>query len=158
MIHEMLDLFGAEQVFDYGDPNVTDRILEFVVGEEPSVLGCIDSKYWNVAHITRIEQKGAKLAVILPIIIKDGAETEAPEKTMDVANSAAWTEEVHTRGVRTRFYLQPVYWLLSVKIASFDFYPLCRWRPHVLATDLTNSGKTMQKNPCFSTKWDRWDR
>jgi hypothetical protein len=45
MIHEMLDLFGAEQVFDYGDPNVTDRILEFVVGEEPSVLGCIDSKY-----------------------------------------------------------------------------------------------------------------
>jgi hypothetical protein len=42
-----------------------------------------------VAHITRIEQKGAKLAVMLPIIIKDGAETDAPEKTMDAANSAA---------------------------------------------------------------------
>lgn len=99
--HEMLKSFGARQVFDYRDSNVTSQILESANGEVSFVLDCIGSKYGSVAHIAKIAKKGNKVAIMLPVIIKDPSETEAPEYSMDVASSADWAEGINARGFRT---------------------------------------------------------
>ncbi|KAF8850003.1 hypothetical protein BDZ45DRAFT_697120 [Acephala macrosclerotiorum] len=52
-----------------------------------------------------VVKKGAKVAVLLPVIINDASETEAPEYGMSVEDSVDWADGVVARGVRTHFYL-----------------------------------------------------
>jgi len=59
-----------------------------------------------VAPIAEIATKGTRVAVLLPVIVKDASETEKPEYEMDVSVIATWKEGVDVRGVRTHFYLQ----------------------------------------------------
>lgn len=74
------------------------------------VLDCIGSKTGSLAPIAQIARKGATIAVLLPVIVRDSSEEEAPEYDWDVQAAAAWQEGVVARGVRTHFYLE-VSWL-----------------------------------------------
>lgn len=103
--HELLRSYGAKQCFDYRSPSIVSQILDAAGGKVPFVLDCIGSKYGSLAPIAKIAGPGTKVAVLLPVIIKDASETEAPEYAMDVKAAAEWVEGVDARGVRTHFYL-----------------------------------------------------
>ncbi len=103
--HELLKSFGAKAVFDYRDATVIDDLLAAAGGEIPFVLDCIGSKNGSLAPLAKVAKKGARVAVLLPVIVKDASETEAPEYAMDVSASAPWVDGVDARGVRTHFYL-----------------------------------------------------
>lgn len=104
--HKSLRNLGAREIFDYNDPDAVTSIL--VSGGEagiPLVFDCIGSKHGSIAPISKIVQPGAKVAILLPVIIRDSSETENPEYEMDVKNGAEWVDGVDARGVRTHFYL-----------------------------------------------------
>lgn len=104
--HEKLSELGAKSVFDYNDSNVVANILE-AGGEDgiPLVLDCIGSKAGSIAPISKIAKPGSKVAILLPVIVRDSTETEDPEYEMDVKAAADWQDGVDARGVRTHFYL-----------------------------------------------------
>lgn len=104
--HEKLLDLGAKEVFDYNDSDVVLSISK-AGGEAgiPLVLDCIGSKFGSIAPIARIAKAGAKVAVLLPVIIRDSSETEFPEYEMDVKAAATWADGVDARGVRTHSYL-----------------------------------------------------
>jgi len=109
--HEYLKSIGAAAAFDYNDPDVTRSILRYAAndcGREPAVpliLDCIGSQGGSVAPIAKIAQRRAKIAVLLPIVIRDATEETAPEYSMDVQGSAVWNDGVEASGVRTHYYL-----------------------------------------------------
>lgn len=108
--HEYLRSLGAKNIFDYRDANVASQILESTGGTNtdgpavPFILDCIASQSGSLANIAKIAQKGTIVAALLPVIIKDASETEAPEYAMDVQSAADWAEGVVANGVRTHFY------------------------------------------------------
>lgn len=104
--HEKLLALGARQAFDYRDNDVTSKIIEG--GGSNGILlflDCIGSKNGSIAPIAKIANAGSKVAVLLPVIVRDSTETEDPEYEMDVKVAAEWKEGVEARGVRTHFYL-----------------------------------------------------
>lgn len=111
--HSYLRSLGASQVFDYRDPRVAILILEAAAGLRgkngptvPFVIDCIGSKPGSLVHIAKIAQRGTRVAVLLPVILKDATDEEAPEYTFDVDSSAQWAEGVEIRGTRTHFYME----------------------------------------------------
>jgi NADPH:quinone reductase-like Zn-dependent oxidoreductase len=104
--HELLVSYGAVQCFDYKDAKVVEKVLAATKGAVPFVLDCIGSQNGSVIPISKIARKGAKVAILLPVIVRDASETEAPIYEMDVSVSAEWAEGVDARGVRTHFYLE----------------------------------------------------
>jgi threonine dehydrogenase-like Zn-dependent dehydrogenase len=109
--HQLLQSYGAINVFDYKNVDVAAQVLAFAktLGKTgpaiPFVLDCIGSKSGTLAPIAKIAQKGSKVAVLLPVIVRDASDTVAPEYSMDVQASADWAEGVIVSGVRTHFYL-----------------------------------------------------
>lgn len=104
--HARLLGLGANEVFDYNDSDVVSQILK--AGRKsgiPLILDCIGSKFGSIAPIAQIAKRGAKVAILLPVVVKDSTETEDPEYEMDVRAAAPWDDEVDVRGVRTHFYL-----------------------------------------------------
>jgi len=105
--HAYLRTLGAAHVFDYRDPDVSKKIIEAVEKQSPAVpfvLDCIGSKYGSLARIAEIAQKGTRVAVLLPVILKDATDDQAPEYAMIVKPHAQWADGVEVRGVRTHFY------------------------------------------------------
>jgi NADPH:quinone reductase-like Zn-dependent oxidoreductase len=105
--HTYLRSLGAAHVFDYHDSDISKRIIKAVQGNIPAVpfvLDCIGSKSGSLAKVAKIAQKGARVAVLLPVVLKDATEEEAPEYAMEVQPHAPWVEGVDVRGVRTHFY------------------------------------------------------
>lgn len=109
--HDLLKSFGATRCFDYRDSDVTKFILDSIPeikdgkAKVPFILDCIGSKDGSVAPLARIAEKGTKVAIMLPVIIRDATENgPAPEYTFDVQGSADWADEVEVVGVRTHFY------------------------------------------------------
>jgi NADPH:quinone reductase-like Zn-dependent oxidoreductase len=104
--HDKLQAFGAKEVFDYNDANVVEAILGAGNKHEiPLIFDCIGSQKGSIAHISKIAKAGSKVAILLPIVIRDSSETEEPEYEMDVEVAADWPQGVDARGVRTHFYL-----------------------------------------------------
>ncbi|KAI9791493.1 MAG: hypothetical protein M1816_003837 [Peltula sp. TS41687] len=119
--HDYLKSIGAAQAFDYRDANVVDAILQVAAAAEgsgsgsgssstsspavPLIIDCIGSKSGSVAPIGRMAQKGAKVAVLLPVIIQDATDDVAPEYSMEVGTQADWAPGVDVSGVRTHMYL-----------------------------------------------------
>ncbi|KAJ4310300.1 hypothetical protein N0V94_008510 [Neodidymelliopsis sp. IMI 364377] len=105
--HEKLRDLGANFLFDYNDKDVAERILQEAgdVGV-PLILDCIGSMYGSIAPTSRIAKSGAKVAILLPVIVRDSSETEMPVYEMEVGRAATWEEGVKARGVRTHFYLE----------------------------------------------------
>jgi len=85
---------------------VVSQILEATAGLVPHVLDCIGSKTGSVIPISRLAKKGAKVAIVLPVIVRDAGETQTPIYEMDVCAAAEWEEGVEVTGVRTHFYLE----------------------------------------------------
>ena len=106
---------GATEAFDYRSPSVTSDILELCSPtrtEEPAVpliLDCIGSLKGTIEPITKIAQSGTKVAVLLPIIVKDSSDESIPEYAMDVSAAAPWAKGVDAVGVRTHSYLNVSY-------------------------------------------------
>jgi NADPH:quinone reductase-like Zn-dependent oxidoreductase len=118
--HDKLRAFGAKEVFDYRDADVVYNIVNAAEkrgesGAVSLVLDCIGSMKGSCAPIAQIAKAGAKVAILLPVIVRDSSETQDPEYEMDVEKAAAWAEGVEVRGVRTHFYLEvsiPVLFIL----------------------------------------------
>lgn len=68
------------------------------------VLDCIGSKHGSLIHEAAIAGPGSKVAVLLPVIVKDATEDEAPEYALEVQDQADWKAGVEVVGVRTHFY------------------------------------------------------
>lgn len=103
--HDKLRSLGAKTLFDYNDQNVVASLLQAggVTGI-PFILDCIGSQRGSVAPISQVAKSGAKVAILLPLILRDSTETEAPLYEMNVEKVADWPVGVDARGVRTHFY------------------------------------------------------
>lgn len=123
--HEYLRSLGAKAVFDYRDPNVASLVLESAGANAdgpavPLILDCIASKYGSIAKLAKIAQKGSKVAALLPVIVKDASDTEAPEYAMDVQSAADWAEGVEAKGVRTHFYQEVSRgWFIKTSVQTY---------------------------------------
>jgi NADPH:quinone reductase-like Zn-dependent oxidoreductase len=107
--HEYLLSIGAAHVFDYHDPDVSKHIIK--VGQKqtpviPFIFDCIGSRLGSLAQAAQISQRGTKVAVLTPVVLKDATEDEPPEYSMDTQPHAQWAEGVEVRGVRTHFYME----------------------------------------------------
>ena len=103
--HTLLKEYGASSVFDYNDSQITSQISQ--AGGSSGVelvLDCIGSSSGSLAPISKIVGKGSAVAILLPVIVRDASETEAPEYAMDVESAAEWKQGVVVKGVRTHFY------------------------------------------------------
>ena len=109
---------GASEVFDYGDEEVGKKICA-KVGKVDLVLDCIGNVKGSVRPISEIVTEGAKVAILMPMIVRDASEEVEPEYTMAVQTVAEWKEGVAVSGVRTHFYLE-----VSCTAFSFFFFPL----------------------------------
>ncbi|KAH0424449.1 zinc-binding dehydrogenase [Colletotrichum camelliae] len=107
--HGYLRSIGARETFSYRDSDVARKILG-VVGEEgvPYVLDCIGSVEGTLRPLTKIAGRGTKVAVMLPVIVRDATDEVEPEYEMDVSKVLVgeWAAGVEVRGVRTHFYLE----------------------------------------------------
>ncbi|KAM3085146.1 hypothetical protein ACMFMG_003575 [Clarireedia jacksonii] len=106
--HAFLKELGAAWTFDYRDSAVTENILRASSKNGkpsiPFIFDCIGSQNGSLAPIAKVAHRGTRVAVLLPVIVKDATDDEAPD--MDVGAAAPWAEGVETSGVRTHFYLQ----------------------------------------------------
>jgi NADPH:quinone reductase-like Zn-dependent oxidoreductase len=120
--HEKLQGLGARLAFDYKDTNVVSSIVD-VGGESgiPFILDCIGSQARSIAPIAKIAKSNAKVAILLPVIVRDSTETENPEYGQDVQAAAQWAEGVDARGVRTHFYLDVSTTLISQHWSQLTF-------------------------------------
>lgn len=75
-------------------------------GKLPFVLDCIGSKEGSLKPLAKIVKSGAKVAVLLPVIVRDSSVSQTPIYEMDPGASVEWEEGVDVRGVRTHFYLE----------------------------------------------------
>lgn len=113
--HKELKRLGAKEVFDYRDGDVAEKILAAgrkAQGQEgpavPLMADCIGSMDSSMRPLANIAQPGSRVAVLLPVIVKDSdpkGET-LPEYSFDVSGLAPWAEGVVVEGVRTHAYLQ----------------------------------------------------
>lgn len=110
--HEHLKGLGATATFDYNEGDVTEKILAYA-GEKkgaapriPFILDCIGLLHGTLEPISRIAESGSRVAVLLPVIVRDATEAEAPIYEGDVSKclEGKWAEGVVLRGVRTHFY------------------------------------------------------
>lgn len=104
--YDQLRGLGATELFDYNDPGVVALMTRSRSASGISfILDCIGSKFASIAPISQIAKRGTKVAILLPVIIRDSSETGLPIHEMEVQAVADWKEGVDARGVRTHFYL-----------------------------------------------------
>lgn len=104
--HQMLKDLGAKAVFDYRDVNVLQSIQEASGGNVKYVIDSIGSLDHSIKPISKIAKAGTIAAIMLPIIVRDAAESVTPEYAMDVETIVQWEDGVEPKGVRTHFYLE----------------------------------------------------
>jgi len=114
--HDHLKSMGAAACFDYQKPNVVERILEYVENRPPTVasgpklpliLDCIASRDGTLKPLTKLAERGTKVAILLPVINVHATSDVEPEYEMDVSKvlPGEWAEGVELKGTRTHFYL-----------------------------------------------------
>ena len=70
------------------------------------ILDCIGSLDGSIKPIASLAMaKHAKVAILLPVIVRDATDTVEPIYSFDVREGVDWPESVDARGVRTHFYL-----------------------------------------------------
>lgn len=111
--HDYLKGLGAAATFDYTQSGVTDKILAHVGGKGdgpriPFLLDCIGSYHGTLEPLTRVADSGSRLAIMLPVIVRDASDTESPIYEGDVTkcHEGKWAKDVTLRGVRTHFYAE----------------------------------------------------
>jgi hypothetical protein len=148
--HDKLCALGAKEVFDYNDMNiVSDIVRAGGNGGIPLIFDCIGSKIGSIAHISKIARSGSKVAILLPVVVRDSTETEDPEYEMDVEVAAGWGDGVDTRGVRTHSYLNvssvdPIQLVLTADILQNEFFKY-HLQPEIMPTLLKEGIVAPQK-------------
>ncbi|TDZ36788.1 Deshydrogenase mlcG [Colletotrichum spinosum] len=105
--HAYLESLGAAVCFDYRDKHVVRRIQEHLgPAGAPYVIDCIGHLAGSLGPITKLAGKGTRVAVMLPVVVSDPTETQAPVYQMTEPAEGQWKEGVVVRGVRTHFYLK----------------------------------------------------
>lgn len=102
--HQSLKELGATAVFDYNDE---DAVKSISSGPHiPYMIDCIGSLEGTLTPLSKIAEKGAKVAVMLPVVVSPASSGDAPEYEMDVSKVLVgqWKDGVEVRGVRTHFY------------------------------------------------------
>lgn len=108
--HEKLQRYGALKCFDYKDVGVVQDIMDFVRSRGGNtslsyIYDCIGSLQGSVRPVAKLARPGCKVAILLPVIVKDAAPEVKPEYEMEVDKCADWQSGVQVTGVRTHFYL-----------------------------------------------------
>ncbi|KAH8648792.1 chaperonin 10-like protein [Tricladium varicosporioides] len=101
---DMLRSLGATHTFDYRSSSCISSILS-TYPTIPLFFDCIGSQSGSMEPLSKIAKKGSRVAVLLPVIIRDSTVDEAPQYGMDVDGAIKWENGVEVRGVRTHFYL-----------------------------------------------------
>ncbi|KAF2743712.1 GroES-like protein [Sporormia fimetaria CBS 119925] len=116
--HPMLQELGASKCFDYRSPHVLQQLFEAAPKGIKKILDCIGSLDGSIKAIAQIAERGARVAILLPVIVRDATETQHPEYAMDVMEVVEWEDGVDARGVRTHFYMDNVFrkWHLQPEI------------------------------------------
>ncbi|KAF6809573.1 zinc-binding dehydrogenase [Colletotrichum sojae] len=105
--HEYLKSLGATACFDYHDKHVVDKIRQHLGPKGvPYIIDCIGHLTGSLGPITQLAEKGNRVAVMLPVVIKDPTEIQAPVYQMTEPAEGQWKEGVIVKGVRTHFYLK----------------------------------------------------
>ena len=103
--HAKLERYGATACFNYRQGDVAEDILKHTGEAGPKyIVDCIGSQSGSVQPLSKIAKTGSKVAIMLPVIVKDAAQGVKPEYEMDVNKAATWGEGVNAAGVRTHFY------------------------------------------------------
>lgn len=102
--HAKLARYGAARLFDYRSSTVISELNS--LEDIPLFLDCIGSKEGSLTPISKVAKSGAKVAVLLPVIVKPATEEDKPVYSMDIEAEATWAAGVATSGVRTHFYEQ----------------------------------------------------
>ncbi|KAF2103925.1 GroES-like protein [Rhizodiscina lignyota] len=104
---DYLKELGAAQVFDYNDPGVIETIVH-ARGDKaiPYIIDSIGSLDGSIRPLSKIATKGSKVAVMLPVVVRDATASLEPVYAMDVTENVHWAEGVDVTGVRTHFYLK----------------------------------------------------
>jgi hypothetical protein len=103
--HDHLKKLGASKIFNYRSAGVVKEIRD-TYPNIPHIIDCIGSKVGSLEPISKIASRGARVAVMLPVVIKAATKDEAPEYGLEVEPYANWAEGVKLLGVRTHFYLE----------------------------------------------------
>jgi NADPH:quinone reductase-like Zn-dependent oxidoreductase len=113
--HQGLRELGAHAVADYNDADVVEQLQKIISGAPSArIYDCVGSLSGSIAPIAKVAQAGSVVAVLLPVIVRDASETEAPEYAMDAQSVAPWKPGVVVRGVRTHSYLEVWHFLLRM--------------------------------------------
>lgn len=114
--HARLRALGAARCFDYREADVVEKVLAAAADmagasggpRVPLILDCIGSLEGTLRPLSRIAEKGARVAIMLPVIVRDASATQEPAYEMDVGKCLVgeWAEGVELRGVRTHFYTE----------------------------------------------------
>ncbi|KAJ9617078.1 hypothetical protein H2200_000799 [Cladophialophora chaetospira] len=128
--HEKLQRYGAAKCFDYRDADVEAQLLSFAPTGFPFILDCIGNLNGSVLPISRALSSSSstvKLAILLPIIIRDPGPGTTPIYSMDVSTilGTPWPANVEAVGVRTHFYLDNEF--LKEKLQSEIMPSLLEW-------------------------------
>lgn len=113
--HAELAALGARACFDYQRPEgVVEEITAYVDGLEaradgarlPFIVDCIGSRDGSLRPLSRIAERGSKVAVMLPVINVHAGKDRVPEYEMDVSKvlPGEWKDGVELIGVRTHSY------------------------------------------------------
>ncbi|KAK3693935.1 chaperonin 10-like protein [Podospora appendiculata] len=113
--HAELTKLGAAACFDYHSPDVAEQILAAASPEGsaaaepriPFILDCIGSRDGSLRPLTKIAERGSKVAVMLPVIDVHASADVLPEYEMDMSRVLAgeWDEGVELIGTRTHNFL-----------------------------------------------------
>ena len=103
--HEYLRKAGATQCFDYTKPDVVERINK-AAPSITHIIDCIGSLHGTLTPLSKIAKAGTKVAVMLPVIVRDASDSEEPIYAMDVKECLVgeWADGVILSGVRTHFF------------------------------------------------------
>ncbi|KAG9255167.1 chaperonin 10-like protein [Emericellopsis atlantica] len=107
--HDNLRSLGATVCFDYTKPGVEAAIVKHIgAAGVPYIIDCIGSVEGTLRPLSKIAHNGTRVAIMLPMIIRDATEEEEPLYESNPANvlPGEWAEGVILRGVRTHFYLE----------------------------------------------------
>ena len=116
--HGVLEGMGARKCFDYRDGDVVGEIeryldVEGAAGSReegrprvPYIVDCIGSREGTLRPLTKLAERGSKVAVMLPVINVHADGDQKPELEMDVSKAlpGQWKDGVDLRGVRTFLY------------------------------------------------------
>lgn len=110
--HPRLRELGAATCFDYRREDAVESIRRHVSqAQEPGVpyiIDCIGSLEGTLRPLVDLAERGTKVAVMLPVILKHASTIDEPMYEMDVAKCfpGEWKEGVELKGTRTHFYCE----------------------------------------------------